>query len=109
MEPSSKLSNKIVFVTAPRKYTRKISQVVIEEKLAACVNIIKKIESTYWWKGKIEKSKESLMIFKTNYAKVSSLIDKIKEIHPYEVPQIVVVDIETGNIDYLKWISEVLK
>lgn len=108
MEPSSKVGYKVVFVTSKREEAEKIAQQVIEKKLAACANIIEKIKSLYWWKNKIEKDDEALIIFKTNYRKVTQLINKIKEIHSYEVPEIIVLDIETGNNDYLKWITEVL-
>ncbi len=108
MEPSSKVGNKIIFVTAKIEEAEKIAERIIKEKLAACANIIEKVKSIYWWKNKIEKDNEALIIFKTNYRKISILINKIKEIHSYEVPEVVVVDIETGNNDYLKWIAEVL-
>lgn len=108
MEPSSMVGYKVVFVTSKREEAEKIAQQIIGEKLAACANIIERIKSIYWWKNRIEKDEEALIIFKTNYRKINHLIDKIKENHSYEVPEIIVLDIETGNNEYLKWITEVL-
>ena len=96
---------KIVFVTAPIKEADKIGKAVVGKKLAACVNIIENIKSIYWWEGKINNEKESLLIFKTVEKEVNNLILYIKDIHSYDVPEVVVVDIKDGNNDYLNWIS----
>ena len=91
------------------KEARKISSSLIKNKLVACVNIITGIVSEYWWKGKIEKSKEVLLIIKTEKAMLKRLIKNVKSVHSYTVPEIIALPIIGGNADYLKWINENLK
>ncbi|HAM38218.1 MAG TPA: cytochrome C biogenesis protein CcdA [Elusimicrobia bacterium] len=99
----------IVFVTVPnKKEAKKIADIILKEKLVACVNIINKLESIYWWQGKIEKSNELLLIMKTKTSLSKELIKKIKSIHTYEVPEIIFLPITAGNTDYLKWIDDSL-
>ncbi len=102
---SNNCEYKIVFVTAPDTESEAIGKNIVNEKLAACVNIVDPIKSIYWWDNKVNISKESLLIFKTTTGKVDNLIAKIKEIHSYDVPEVIVLDIKDGNNDYLKWIS----
>jgi len=102
----SNKNNKIVFVTSPLKEAYGIGEKIVTEKLAACANITQKIDSIYWWQGKIEKEAESLIIFKTTKNKIKKLITRIKEIHPYKVPEIIAVDISSGNKEYLDWIKD---
>lgn len=100
----------VVFVTASNsKEARKIASVVVKERLVACANIVKKIESIYWWQGKIEKSQEMLLIMKTKISLAKKLIKKIKALHSYTVPEIIFLPIIDGNPDYLKWIEKETK
>ena len=100
----------VVFVTASNiKEARKIASVVVKERIVACVNIVKKIESIYWWQGKIEKSTEMLLIMKTKISLSKKLIKKIKSLHSYTVPEIIFLPIIDGNPDYLKWIEKETK
>ena len=84
---------------------RRISNILIEEHMVACVNIIPKIESVYWWQGKIENSEEVLIIAKTVDKNVKKVIQKIKSLHTYELPDIIVLKIIDGLKDYLDYIS----
>ena len=105
----TKMKYTIVFVTVPnKKEAKKIADIILKEKLVACVNIINKLESIYWWQGKIEKSNELLLIMKTKTSLSKELIKKIKSIHTYEVPEIIFLPITAGNTDYLKWIDDSL-
>lgn len=80
----------IVFVTCPNEEaTEKIAKVLLKEKLVACVNILQKIKSLYWWKDKIEESDEALMLIKAKSKLFNEIKKKIKENHPYEVPEII--------------------
>jgi len=98
-----------VYVTTPtKKEAKKVAKILVSEKLAACCNIFK-IESLYWWKGKIEKSGEYGMFVKTKKNLVEKIIKRVKEIHSYSVPCIISFDIEKGNNDFLNWIEESTK
>jgi len=87
----------------------KISEVLIREKIAACVQIAGSIKSFYPWKGKIEKAKEWVCIIKTRKKLYKRVEKKIKEIHPYEIPEIIVIPIVEGSRDYLRWLSNETK
>ena len=86
------------------------SQILIDEilklKLAACVSKID-VDSKFWWKGKIDEEKECLIIFKTRKELIKKLFEKIKEIHPYEVPEIIEIKVEKVNDKYFKWLKDV--
>ena len=100
----------VVFITVPNlEVGEKIGNTLVEEKLAVCVNITSEIKSVYFWKGKIEEDKEYLLIVKTRKDKFKSLEKRVKEIHPYEVPEIIAMPIVLGSKDYLSWIDETLE
>jgi len=84
---------------------RKIANILVEEQLVACVNIIPGVESVYKWKGKIENSNEVVLIVKTIDDKVKNTIKRIKELHTYELPDIVVIPIIGGLKEYLDYIN----
>lgn len=96
----------VVYVTAPNIETAsKIAETIVEKRLAACVNIIPKINSIYWWEGKIERDEEVLLIIKSRREIFEKLSMAIKEIHPYNVPEIIALPIIKGNKEYLEWIN----
>jgi periplasmic divalent cation tolerance protein len=96
-----------IFITVPnRKEAENIAKKLLEEKLVACVNIVPGISSYYWWKGKIEFSKELLLIIKTERQRMSKIISKVKSLHSYTVPEIILLPIIDGNKDYLNWITD---
>ncbi len=82
-----------------------IAEALISNKLAACVNIIKGVESVYQWQGKIEHDKEILLIIKTRESLFSQVEQTIQELHSYELPEIIAVPIKTGEKNYLNWIQ----
>ena len=82
----------------------RIAQHLVEERLAACVNIVPKILSIYRWKGTLERATEHLMIIKTVEDRLPSLTHRIKELHPYEVPEVIAFSIQDGDPAYLEWI-----
>ena len=84
---------------------RRIAKTLVEEQLVACVNIIPKIESIYKWKGKIENEEEIILIAKTVDENVKKTIQRIKQLHTYEVPDIIVLPIIGGLKDYLDYIA----
>lgn len=97
----------IVLSTYPDAETaRTIARTVVEEKLAACANIIPGVESIYRWKGAVETSGEVLAIFKTTEERYPQLEARIKELHPYEVPEVVAVKLAAGLPAYVRWVEE---
>ncbi len=98
----------VVFITAPVDKVQEIANYIIENKLGACVNVIAEVSSIYWWKGNIERDKESLLVVKTSAQKFKDLLEGVKSIHPYTVPEIIAMPIVAGNEDYLKWIDDSL-
>ncbi len=98
----------IVFITASKEDEAvKISRALVEARLAGCVNIIGNIRSIYSWHGKIEDEKEFLMIAKTRKKLFKAIVQKIKEIHSYSVPEVIAMPIVEGSPDYMKWLREV--
>jgi len=98
----------VVFITARNEdEAAKIAQSLVEARLAACVNIVRDIRSVYRWQDKIEDDTEVLMIAKTQRHLFESLMGKVRELHSYEVPEIVAVPIVEGSEDYLKWLKDV--
>lgn len=95
----------IVYTTIKNKRDAdKISNILIKERLAACVNYFP-VKSVYRWKNKIEKNSEYILICKTTKKNFKELKNRLKEIHPYELPEIVVVSIPYGDKKYLDWIK----
>jgi periplasmic divalent cation tolerance protein len=85
---------------------RRISQQLVTEKFAACANILPTVESIYRWKEKIENGNETLVLFKLSEDRQSVFQEKLKSLHPYEVPEIIFVPINSGLPDYLLWVEE---
>ncbi|CAK5073714.1 unnamed protein product [Meloidogyne enterolobii] len=96
---------KVVYVTVPSTEVGKnIAKEIIQKRLAACVNIVPHLTSIYEWKGKIEEESESLLIIKTEADRLVQLEEIVNKIHPYDVPEFIVLPIEKGSEPYLKWI-----
>ena len=96
---------RIVLTTAgSQDEARKIAHALVERKLAACVNIIPQIESIYRWQGKVESATEWLLIVKTQASAFPQVQDAICELHSYELPECLLIEIPDGSTDYLSWI-----
>ncbi|MFN7065049.1 MAG: divalent-cation tolerance protein CutA [Aquificaceae bacterium] len=98
----------VVFITVPVEKGQELAEYIIQNKLGACVNLVPEVSSTYWWKGGIERDRESLLVAKTSARKFEELLKGVKSIHPYTVPEIIALPITAGNEDYLKWIDDSL-
>ena len=84
---------------------RRIAQQLVTENLAACANIIPAVESIYRWQDKIENAQEILVFFKTTSPRYAAFQDRLKSLHPYEVPEIICLRIADGLPEYLRWVS----
>jgi periplasmic divalent cation tolerance protein len=97
----------LVLSTCPEGETAQLLATrLVSEHLAACVNILPALVSVYAWQGGIETGREALLLIKTERAVYSRLEARLRELHPYEIPEIVAIDIEHGLPDYLNWISQ---
>ncbi len=92
-----------------RAEAKRLAERLVSEKLAACVSAVSNVTSVYRWRGKVERAREVLVVVKTSMKKLDRLIPRIKELHSYEVPEILALRIERGLPEYLKWISESLR
>ena len=99
----------VVFVTCTACEAEKLAQTVVEEHLAACVNILPAVKSVYIYEGKLCNEDETLLIMKTVRHKFSKLSKRIQALHSYQVPEIISVAIELGNSAYLKWLDQAVK
>ena|ERR1700716_1431205 len=98
---------RIVLTTAgSEQEARKIANSLVERRLAACVNILPKIESVYRWKGEVDSANEWLLLIKTKAEKFPAVRDAILELHSYEIPECIVLQIEDGSLPYLQWLNE---
>ena len=103
------MSEKVLLAlsTFPDQETaRDISSELVTKKLAACANILPGVESIYRWKEKIESGNETLVLFKLSEDRQSAFQEKLRSLHPYEVPEIIFVPISSGLPDYLRWVTE---
>ena len=97
----------MVLSTAPDETTAaRIAQALVERRLAACVNVVAGIRSTYRWEGEVRRDDETLLLIKTTRAGVEGLRAAIAELHPYEVPEVVVLPVPDGSPAYLRWVVE---
>jgi len=98
---------RIVLSTAgSEQEAHKIAHILVKRRLAACVNILPQVQSIYRWKGEIESALEWLLLIKTRADKFPAVCDAIRELHSYEVPECIVLEIEDGSLPYLQWLEK---
>jgi len=95
----------IFITTGTEKEAQTIAEVLLQQRKATCVNIVDAVSSLFWWEGKIDSCRESLLIVKTRASVLEELVGLVKEVHAYDVPEIIAVPILGGNPDYLDWIA----
>jgi periplasmic divalent cation tolerance protein len=96
---------RIVFCTIDSAdAARKLARRLVQDRLAACVNIIENVTSVYKWEGRIEEDAELLLVIKTQDSRLQELMDRISEIHPYDVPEILSWPVQKGSKAYLEWV-----
>jgi periplasmic divalent cation tolerance protein len=94
-------------ITAPNlEAAERIARRLVDERLAACVQILDRIRSIYRWQGKVQEEPEALLIVKTAEALIPRIATLLREVHPYEVPELAAVPITAGSTAYLKWLAE---
>ena len=99
----------VLCTTGSDDEARKIAHHLVENQLAACVNIVPQIQSIYRWQGKVESSKEWLLVVKTSADKFPEVRDAIRGLHSYDVPECIAIAIEDGSASYLEWLGESLE
>lgn len=96
----------MVLTTVPDKTTgQKIARALVEKRNAACASLSSACESTYWWKGRVQQETEYMLHIKTTARLYSAVEQKIIDIHPYELPEIIAFPITKGSVPYLEWIE----
>lgn len=97
----------IVLCTCPDEASAEgIATALVEARLAACVNLLPQVRSIYRWEGRLEHSNEWLLLIKTGAKRYTALEQLIRELHPYELPEVIAVPVHTGLTDYLRWVDE---
>ena len=99
----------VVFITTNTAgEAQRIATLLLEQRQAACVNIIPEVDSRFWWEGKLDSARESLLVIKTRASRLPEIINLVKGVHSNTVPEIIALPIIGGNQDYLDWIDKEL-
>jgi len=99
----------ILITTGSEEEAHRIADQLLNQRKAACVNIMPKIDSLFWWQGKLDSAQESLLVIKTKASKLKEITELVKKVHSYEVPEVIALPIVGGNEDYLKWLDTTLE
>lgn len=103
-------SFRVVLVTAGSlAEARRLARFALRNRLAACVSLLPRIESWYWWRGKVTRSREVLLLIKTHTAQLEALYRCLKSHHSYEVPEFLALPVDRGARSYLRWLEESLQ
>lgn len=102
-----RMSRSMFYITAESmEDAEQLAKQLVEDRLVACVNVIPKIKSFFYWEGEAQSEEEVLLFGKTKTETVSKLVERVKELHPYDVPCVVTWEMKDGNPDFLKWIDD---
>lgn len=97
----------VCFCTCPEASTaERIARALVDERLAACVNIVPGLRSVYRWQGRVEAADEVLLLIKTTPDRCQQLQERLRELHPYELPELIAVEVAAGLPDYLRWVAD---
>lgn len=98
---------RVVLVTAPDAETgARVARTLLEDHLVACANLLPQVRSLYRWEGRVEDEPEVLLVLKTRSALVDALSERVREVHPYDVPEVIALPVTAGHAPYLKWVLE---
>ncbi len=96
----------VVLVTTPTpERAAEIARALVDERLAACGNVVPGVRSIYRWEGRVQEDAEALLVLKSTRARFEALRDRVLALHPYEVPEVIVLAVEAGSAPYLEWIA----
>jgi periplasmic divalent cation tolerance protein len=96
---------KVVFCSVPVEAAETLASTLVEERLAACVNVHRDVTSVYRWEGRVERRREAMLVVKTSDSALERLVARIAAVHPYSVPEIVALDVDSVNAKYLEWVD----
>jgi periplasmic divalent cation tolerance protein len=96
----------VVLITAPAEKAAELAHALVDEKLAACVNLVTGVRSIYRWEGAVEDSAETLMVTKTTTDRFDALHQRVLALHPYSVPEVIRLDVAAGHLPYLDWVRD---
>lgn len=97
---------RVVYISIPRDEAEKMALALVEQRMAACINIVPRIHSIFWWDDAIQTDEESLLIIKTTKAKFADLMAYVIENHPYELPEIIALPLVAALPEYVEWVKE---
>jgi len=96
---------RVVYISIPRDEAKNLAKGIVENRLAACVNIVPKIESFFWWEDKVQFDEEALLIVKTTEVKFADMVAYVRENHPYELPEIIGMPLVAAFPDYVRYVK----
>ncbi len=99
----------LLITTATVEEAQQISKVLLEQRKIACVNIVPRVNSLFWWQDKLDSAEESLLIVKTKASLLNEIVPLVKEIHSYDIPELIALPIIGGNQEYLEWLDKEAK
>jgi len=99
----------ILITTGSEEEAHRIADQLLNQRKAACVNIVPRVDSLFWWQGKLDSAQETLLVIKTKTSKLKEITELVKKVHSYEVPEVIALPIVGGNEDYLKWLDTTLE
>ncbi|MBI3331017.1 MAG: divalent-cation tolerance protein CutA [Candidatus Omnitrophica bacterium] len=96
----------VVLVTCPnRTVARRLGKALVQRRLAACVNLLPAVESVFWWRGRVDTSREVLLLIKTTRRLLPRLARAVVELHPYDLPEVLALPVAAGHPPYLRWVA----
>ncbi len=100
------MGTRLILTNCPPEEAEKLVRGLLDRRLIACANVLPGVKSFYWWEGSQECASESVIMLKTTTEKASLVIEAIRELHSYDVPEVLELPIEGGNPDYLNWVAK---
>ena len=94
----------IILVTAPKAEAPQLARRLLRERLIACANLVPQVQSIFWWKGKLDSTRETLLILKCPTRNVRRVLKRVRELHPYEVPEILALPVTAAHRPYAQWV-----